>query len=125
MYLAHAFPIAKGTCKDTNFPRKNAPVMYLNTDYISLTDMIKSEEGEDHIRNWMRNKNTIEFLGIWETLYNSNFKGVEFDTFLNEAGFNRFNMTPLKSKLPHPHRCHQKQNFAKLASDNPKLTTVL
>ena len=65
-------------------------------DYISLTDMIKSEEGEDHIRNWMRNKNTIEFLGTWETLYNPDFKGVEFDTFLNEAGFNRFNMTPRK-----------------------------
>ena len=52
-----------------------------DTDYISLTDMIKSEEGEDHIRNWMRNKNTIEFLGIWETLNNPDFKGVEFDTF--------------------------------------------
>ena len=56
-----------------------------DTDYISLTDMIKSEEGEDHIRNWMRTKNTIEFLGIWETLNNPDFKGVEFDTFLNEA----------------------------------------
>ena len=56
-----------------------------DTDHISLTDMIKSEEGEDHIRNWMRNKNTIEFLGIWETLNNPDFKGVEFDTFLNEA----------------------------------------
>ena len=56
-----------------------------DTDYISLTDMIKSEEGEDHIRNWMRNKNTIEFLGIWETLNNPDFKCVEFDTFLNEA----------------------------------------
>mgnify|MGYP003397345773 FL=1 len=67
-----------------------------DTDHISLTDMIKSEEGEDHIRNWMRNKNTIEFLGIWETLNNPDFKGVEFDTFLNEAGFNRFNMTPRK-----------------------------
>jgi hypothetical protein len=44
----------------------------------------------------MRNKNTIEFLGIWETLNNPDFKGVEFDTFLNEAGFNRFNMTPRK-----------------------------
>lgn len=65
-------------------------------DYISLTDMVKSEEGDDHIRNWMRNKNTIEFLGLWEHLHNPNFKGVEFDTFLNEAGYNRFNMTPKK-----------------------------
>lgn len=65
-------------------------------DYISLTDMVRGAEGEDHIRNWMRNKNTIEFLGIWEQLNNPNFKGVEFDTFLREAGLNRFNMTPRK-----------------------------
>lgn len=65
-------------------------------DYICLTDMVRSEEGDDHIRNWMRNKNTIEFLGIWETINNAQFKGVEFDRFLNEAGFNRFNMTPKK-----------------------------
>ncbi|KAA6319093.1 hypothetical protein EZS27_030978, partial [termite gut metagenome] len=67
-----------------------------NVDYICLTDMIRSSEGEDHIRNWMRNKNTLEFLGTWELLNNPDFKGVEFDTFLKEAGFNRFNMTPRK-----------------------------
>lgn len=67
-----------------------------NDDYICLTDMVKGNEGDDHIRNWMRNKNTIEFLGVWEKLHNPKFKGVEFDTFLNEAGFNRFNMTPKK-----------------------------
>lgn len=65
-------------------------------DYISLTDMVKSKEGEDHIRNWMRNRNTLEFLGAWELMYNPAFKGVEFDTFLHEAGANRFNMTPRK-----------------------------
>lgn len=58
--------------------------------------MVKGSEGEDHIRNWMRNKNTIEFLGIWEQLHNPNFKGAEFDTFWHEAGLNRFNMTPKK-----------------------------
>lgn len=67
-----------------------------DNDYISLTDMVKGSDGEDHIRNWMRNKNTIEFLGIWEQLNNPLFKGVEFDTFLKEAGLNRFNMTPRK-----------------------------
>ncbi len=67
-----------------------------NVDYISLTDMIKGMEGEDHIRNWMRNRNTLEFLGAWEMLHNPAFKGVEFDTFLHEAGANRFNMTPRK-----------------------------
>lgn len=65
-------------------------------DYISLTDMAKGVEGEDLIRNWMRNKNTIEFLGVWEQLHNPDFKGVGFDTFLKDAGLNRFNMTPRK-----------------------------
>lgn len=65
-------------------------------DYICLTDMVKDREGEDHIRNWMRNRNTIEFLGTWEIINNANFKGVEFDTFMGEAGANRFNMTPRK-----------------------------
>lgn len=67
-----------------------------NNVYICLTDMVKGQEGEDHIRNWMRNRNTLEFLGAWEMLHNSAFKGVEFDTFLHEAGANRFNMTPRK-----------------------------
>lgn len=67
-----------------------------NNDYISLTDMVRGEDGDDHIRNWMRNKNTLEYLGVWEQLNNPNFKGVEFDTFLKEAGLNRFNMTPKK-----------------------------
>lgn len=65
-------------------------------DYICLTDMVRDEEGSDHIRNWMRNRNTVEFLGIWEQLYNPNFKGVEFDTFKKEAGLNSFNLTPRK-----------------------------
>ena len=67
-----------------------------DNDYISLTDMVKANEGEDHIRNWMRNKNTLEYLGVWESLNNPDFKGVEFDTFMKEAGLNRFNMTPKK-----------------------------
>lgn len=67
-----------------------------NEDYISLTEMVKNEEGNDHIRNWMRNRNTIEYLGTWEGLYNPIFKGVEFDTFRKEAGLNSFNMTPKK-----------------------------
>lgn len=57
-------------------------------DYICLTDMVRGEEGDDHIRNWMRNRNTVEYLGLWETLNNPNFKGVEFDTFRKEAGLN-------------------------------------
>ena len=63
-------------------------------DYISLTDMVKGEEGSDHIRNWMRNRNTVEFIGLWETLNNPNFKPFEFDTFRKQAGLNSFNLTP-------------------------------
>jgi len=65
-------------------------------DYICLTDMVKSEEGSDHIRNWMRNRNTVEFLGLWKTIHNSTFKPVEFDTFRKQAGLNNFNLTPKK-----------------------------
>ncbi len=65
-------------------------------DYICLTDMVRGEEGSDHIRNWMRNRNTVEFLGLWETLHNPKFKGVEFDRFRKEAGLNSFNLTPKK-----------------------------
>lgn len=65
-------------------------------DYICLTDMAKGEEGTDHIKNWMRNRNTIEFLGLWEVMHTPDFKGVEFDTFRKEAGLNNFTMTPQK-----------------------------
>jgi len=65
-------------------------------DYICLTDMVRGEEGSDHIRNWMRNRNTVEFIGLWESLHNPNFKGVEFDRFRKEAGLNSFNLTPKK-----------------------------
>ncbi len=65
-------------------------------DYICLTDMVRDEHGTDHIRNWMRNRNTVEFLGLWEVIYNPNFKHVEFDTFRKQAGLNNFNLTPKK-----------------------------
>lgn len=68
-----------------------------NEYYVSLTDIVKGEEGADHIKNWMRNRNTVEFLGLWETLNNGEkFKGVEFDTFRKQAGLNSFTMTPRK-----------------------------
>ena len=65
-------------------------------DYICLTDMVRGEEGTDHIKNWMRNRNTVEFLGLWEQMHNENFKGVGFDTFRKEAGLNSFTLTPKK-----------------------------
>jgi hypothetical protein len=59
-------------------------------DYISLTDMVKSFGDESMIQNWMRNRDTIEFLGIWEQLHNPNFNPLDFEGFKNEAGSNRF-----------------------------------
>uniref|UniRef100_E6QTC5 KilA-N domain-containing protein n=1 Tax=mine drainage metagenome TaxID=410659 RepID=E6QTC5_9ZZZZ len=65
-------------------------------DYISLTDMVKQFGDESILYNWLRNRNTIEFLGIWEQLYNVNFKPVEFDRFKNRAGLNSFALSPKK-----------------------------
>lgn len=66
-------------------------------DYISLTDIARykdSERTDDIIRNWLRNRNTIEFLGIWEHLNNPDFNPVEFDGFRMQAGLNSFTLTP-------------------------------
>lgn len=68
------------------------------SDYISLTDIakFKTDDSNAVIANWIRNRNTIEFLGIWETLYNPNFKPLEFEGFRKEAGLNAFTLSPLK-----------------------------
>lgn len=68
-------------------------------DYISLTDLAKyanPEEPKIPIQTWMRNKNVVSFLGLWEKLHNINFKGIEFTTFENEAGKNSFYLSPQK-----------------------------
>src|SRR3989338_8447421 len=81
---------------------KNNKVSFISRngdDYISLTDIARyknSEEPKDIVKNWMRNRSTIEFLGIWEKINNPDFKGVEFDSFRNEAGSNAFVLSPQK-----------------------------
>ena len=67
-------------------------------EFLSLTDIAryKSDEPNDVIRNWMRNRDTIEFLGLWESLHNPDFKPVEFDGFRKEAGLNAFTLSPTK-----------------------------
>ena len=70
-----------------------------NKEYISLTDLARYADNEEPrlpIRDWMRNKEVISFLGLWESINNENFKGGEFDTFKNEAGSNKFKMSPQK-----------------------------
>ncbi len=68
-------------------------------DFISLTDIAKHRDSERTnyiIQNWMRNRSTIEFIGLWEQIHNPDFKGIEFDAFKNEAGSNSFTLTPKK-----------------------------
>ena len=68
-------------------------------NYISLTDIARyknADEPKDIVKNWLRTRNTIEFLGIWEKLHNPAFKGVEFDAFKNESGSNSFVLSPQK-----------------------------
>ncbi len=68
-------------------------------DYISLTDIAKHKDAvntDDIIKNWLRNRNTIELLGFWEQIHNPNFNPVEFDGFRKQAGLNSFTMSPKK-----------------------------
>jgi hypothetical protein len=68
-------------------------------DYISLTDIARYKNSEDPngvVANWLRNRNTVEFLGVWEQLYNPNFKPLEFEGFRKQAGLNAFTLSPMK-----------------------------
>ena len=84
----------KVNVKDTSV----SVIKYDETDFISLTDIakFKSEEPNAVIANWLRNRNTIEYLGIWETLYNTDFNPLEFEGFKKEAGLNAFTLSPTK-----------------------------
>ncbi len=78
---------------------QNQEISIVDKDYISLTDIARSknsDEPKDVVKNWLRNKNTIEFIGLWEKINNPDFKGVEFDPFKNEAGLNSFTLSPTK-----------------------------
>ena len=65
-------------------------------DFISLTDMARAFGDDNLIYSWMRNRNTLEFIGIWEQMNNPDFKGGEFETFRTQAGLNSFHLTPRK-----------------------------
>lgn len=62
-------------------------------DYINITDMMKSQNGEFFFLNWLRNRNTIEFLGVWEKVYNPNFNCAEFDRIKSQAGLHNFRLS--------------------------------
>ncbi len=86
--------MAKITVQNTNITIIN----FDGEDYVSITDLArhKSDDPTAVIGNWMRNRNTIEFLGIWESLYNPDFKPLEFEGFKKEAGLNAFTLSPKK-----------------------------
>ncbi|MFW6224800.1 MAG: KilA-N domain-containing protein [Bacteroidota bacterium] len=81
---------------------KNTTVSFIekySDDYISLTDIARHRNPQvpkDIIKNWLRNRGTLEFLGLWEQINNKNFKGVEFDSLLYQAGSNSFTLSPSK-----------------------------
>lgn len=79
---------------------QNIPISVSNDnekDYICISDIAKAKEGnsktDDIIKNWLRNRNTLEFLGTWEKMYNPNFKSVEFDGFKKDAGLPTFTLS--------------------------------
>ena len=85
--------MAEITVKDTVIKTLNVN----GIDYICITDIARQKnpiEPKDVVKNWLRSKNTLEYLGLWEMLNNPDFKGVEFDPLLREAGSNAFTMSP-------------------------------
>ena len=62
-------------------------------DFISLTDMLKSKDGDFFISDWLRNRNTIEFLGVWESVYNPNFNYGEYAIIKSQAGLNSYKLS--------------------------------
>ena len=64
-----------------------------DTDYICITDMLKAKDGDFVVKDWLRNRNTLEFLGIWEKVYNPDFNWGEFALIRNQAGLNRFRIS--------------------------------
>lgn len=80
----------------TTIKVQGAEIAILSTsdgDYISLTDMLKAKDGDFFISDWLRNRNTIEFLGIWESVHNPNFNSGEFATIKGQAGLNSYKLS--------------------------------
>ena len=74
----------------------NQKITYIkidNEDYISITDMLKSKDGDFFVSDWLRNRNTIEFLGIWEEIHNHNFNYGEFAIIKSQAGLNSYKIS--------------------------------
>lgn len=68
-------------------------LQFQNEDYISITDMLKAKDGDFFIADWLRNRNTVEFLGIWESIYNPDFNYGEFAIIKSQAGLNSYKLS--------------------------------
>ncbi|TXT21067.1 MAG: hypothetical protein FD134_2773 [Gallionellaceae bacterium] len=82
--------------KTTNLEIKGTTVSVVTSvdgDYISLTDMLRAKDGEFFISDWLRNRNTVEFLGVWESIYNPNFNYGEFAIIKSQAGLNSYKIS--------------------------------
>ncbi|MCC8105753.1 MAG: KilA-N domain-containing protein [Clostridiales bacterium] len=96
--------MAGRTVKETIHAKGFDISIYTNdfkNEFISLTDIAryKSNEPNNVIRNWMRGRETIEYLGLWEKIHNPDFKPLEFDGFRRRAGLNTFTMSLIKWKM--------------------------
>ena len=85
--------------KSRSLSVQGTPVSFITRheqDYISLTDMVKRFGDESVLYGWLRNRNTVEFLGVWELINNPAFKPLEFERFKSQAGLNSFSLSPSK-----------------------------
>ena len=81
--------MAKFTVNDTEI----SVVKIKDEDYLCLTDMIKAKDGDFFITDWLRNRNTLEYIGIWEKVYNPNFNYGEFAIIKSQSGLNSFKIS--------------------------------
>ena len=90
------FPRMKKHPAKSTIEVRGTAITVLNTregDFISLTDMLKAKDGEFFISDWLRNRNTVEFLGIWESVHNPGFNSGEFATIKSQAGLNSYKLS--------------------------------
>jgi hypothetical protein len=78
----------------------NEEIRVTQEHYISLTDMLRSKDGDFFISDWLRNRNTLEYLGIWERVHNPNFNWGEFATIKSQSGLNSYKISVLVPTLP-------------------------
>ena len=81
-------------------------------DYISLTDMLRAKDGEFFISDWLRNRNTVEFLGIWESVNNPNFNYGEFATIKSQVGLNSYKISAKEWSLAQDGVCNPVLTFS-------------